>query len=333
MSPGCGTTRWTDTKRTATEQLLISDAVDRAVQKIDFSPIKDEKVFFDSSGLRSVVDDDYVISSIRQHLLASGCRLAEKKEDAVFVVEARAGAVGTDRHDVLYGIPATTVPTVVNIPGVPSQIPEVPIAKRTNQLGVAKIAVFAYERATGAPVWQSGMASQTSRAKDIWLLGAGPFQKGTIYNGTAFAGQVLKNPLNPWSAVAKEDSQKGVPLTAKAVFPRSKVARAPKEAMQTSHNQPGDGSLAVAENKSSEKAKQPAPQMRQEPLTQQANSPPDKTSTPEQARVNPQPADTPRLTLLPPIVPYWPGPSSNLPPTAPFTPTSPSRSDGGQFGL
>ena len=34
---GCGTTRWTDTKRTATEQMLISDAVDRAVSQMNFS--------------------------------------------------------------------------------------------------------------------------------------------------------------------------------------------------------------------------------------------------------------------------------------------------------
>src|SRR5438874_450614 len=31
---GCGTTRSSDTTRTATEQLLISDAIDRAVQSV-----------------------------------------------------------------------------------------------------------------------------------------------------------------------------------------------------------------------------------------------------------------------------------------------------------
>ena len=33
---GCGTTRSSDTLRTATEQLLISDAVDRAIQSVNF---------------------------------------------------------------------------------------------------------------------------------------------------------------------------------------------------------------------------------------------------------------------------------------------------------
>ena len=36
MSAGCGTTKWSDTSRTATEQLLISDAMDRAVSRIGF---------------------------------------------------------------------------------------------------------------------------------------------------------------------------------------------------------------------------------------------------------------------------------------------------------
>jgi hypothetical protein len=67
----------------------------------------------------------------------------------------------------------------------------VPIAKRRDQRGIAKIAVFAYHRETGRPVWQSGLAHQESSANDVWILGAGPFQRGTIYEGTAFAGKSL----------------------------------------------------------------------------------------------------------------------------------------------
>src|SRR5690606_5395103 len=40
IAAGCGTTR----DKLATEQLLLSDAVDRAVARIDFSPLKGEKV-------------------------------------------------------------------------------------------------------------------------------------------------------------------------------------------------------------------------------------------------------------------------------------------------
>jgi hypothetical protein len=76
---------------------------------------------------------------------------------------------------------------------VPAAIPEIPIAKRRDQRGIAKIAVFAYHRETGTPVWQSGVAHQESSSNDVWILGAGPFQRGTIYEGTAFAGKTFGN--------------------------------------------------------------------------------------------------------------------------------------------
>lgn len=177
---GCGTTRSSDSLRTATEQLLISDAVDRAVQAIDFQPLRGQTVYLDDSKLAEVVDKNYLISTLRQHLLASGCTLRDKREEADFVVEARAGAVGTDRNDLLFGIPATNVPQIVAMPGVPTAIPEVPLAKRLDQRGVAKISMFAYHRESGRPVWQSGFASRESSSNDVWLFGAGPFQYGSI---------------------------------------------------------------------------------------------------------------------------------------------------------
>jgi hypothetical protein len=189
---GCGTTRSTDTNRTATEQLLISDAIDRAVQSVDLKTLAGQKVFLDDSRLSDVIDRNYLISTLRQHLLANGCQLRDTREQADFVVEARAGAVGTDRNDLLFGVPSMNVPQVFPLQPVPGAvIPEIPIAKRRDQKGLAKIAVFAYHRETGTPVWQSGLVHQESSSNDVWILGAGPFQRGSIYEGTAFAGKTL----------------------------------------------------------------------------------------------------------------------------------------------
>jgi hypothetical protein len=104
----------------------------------------------------------------------------------------RAGAIGTDRNDLLFGVPSINVPQIYPVQPVPgAAIPEIPIAKRRDQRAVAKVAVFAYHRETGRPVWQSGLVHQESSANDVWILGAGPFQRGTIYDGTAFAGNTL----------------------------------------------------------------------------------------------------------------------------------------------
>lgn len=196
---GCGSTL----KREATEQLLTSDAVDRAVEQIDFRDLAGEKVYFDTQYIRNIkgvgfVNAEYIISSLRQQLAAADCLMQDKLEDADFVVEARIGALGADGHEVTYGLPANNllnaassfVPTVPTLPS----IPEISIAKKNHQLAAAKLGVFAYDRRTRHPIWQAGIAQARSTAKDTWILGAGPFQRGTIYSGTQFAGSKLRLP-------------------------------------------------------------------------------------------------------------------------------------------
>jgi hypothetical protein len=189
---GCGTTRNTDTKRSATEQILISHAVDQTVSQLDFRFLAGQTVFLEDKYLKEAVDSGYLISSLRQHLLACGCLLQEERSQATFVVEARVGGLGTDRHDLLVGIPQTTIPPLV--PGQPTNIPEIPLAKKTQQKAIAKLAVFAFNRKTGEPLWQSGVVQAVSSVNDLWLFGTGPFQHGNICKGTTFAGQPLPLP-------------------------------------------------------------------------------------------------------------------------------------------
>ena len=197
---GCGTT----ISRNATEQLLTSDAVDRSIAELDFRHFAGQKVYLDTQYLQKasgvgVVNADYVISSLRQQMIAARCLLQEKKEDAEYIVEARIGALGTNAHEVTYGMPANNLLSAAStfvpmVPQVPT-IPEIAFAKRHDQLAAAKVSVFAYVRDTREPVWQSGVSTAKSKAKDSWILGAGPFQRGTIYGGTQFAGERMRFPL------------------------------------------------------------------------------------------------------------------------------------------
>jgi hypothetical protein len=140
-----------------------------------------------------VLDEGFITSTLRQHMVAHGCILKVDRRDAEFVVEARA-MVGTNRQEVLIGIPQMSLPNV-GVAGVPNNVPEIAFAKSTNQKGIAKIAVFAYHQETGQPVWQSGASPIASNAKDTWLLGAGPWQRGSIYRGTRFAGDRVQLPF------------------------------------------------------------------------------------------------------------------------------------------
>jgi hypothetical protein len=198
---GCGTTQ----SQSATQQLLLSDAVDRAVARIDFRPLTGHSVFLDDRYVQTLrtqgvgfVNADYIVSSLRQQMLAADCQLQDRVDTADFVVEVRIGALGMDGHEVTYGIPPNSpLNNAVNaVPNSPNlSIPEIAFAKRNDQMGAAKVAVFAYDRDSRTPVWQSGTSVAISDAKNVWVLGAGPFQRGTIYNGTRFAGSRLNIPL------------------------------------------------------------------------------------------------------------------------------------------
>ena len=203
---GCGATK----SFTATEQLLMSDAVDSTIAKMDFRAIGGHKVYLDTTyvvgagkvipGVAmpiNLINSDYVISALRQQLTAAGCMLVDSREAAEIICEARCGALGTDGHTVTYGIPANNFLNSASavIPGTPTlpSIPELSVAKREMKSAAAKVSVFAYDRETREPLWQSGIAQAGSSARDTWILGIGPLQYGNIYKGTRFAGKRLRS--------------------------------------------------------------------------------------------------------------------------------------------
>ncbi len=200
----------------ATEQLLTSDAVDQTISHLDFSTLANKKVYFDTTYIKNIkgvgfVNGDYIISSLRQQIVAANCLIQEKKEDADYVVEARVGTLATNGHEVNYGIPASNMlsSAATLMPAAPAipTIPEISLAKKNNQIAAAKISVFAYNQKTRERVWQSGVLQAKSTARDTWILGAGPFQRGTIYKeGAQFAGSKIEIPLGSGEEFSNEST-------------------------------------------------------------------------------------------------------------------------------
>ena len=283
---GCGATQ----QREATEQLLTCDAVDRSVAQVDFRALSGETVYFDTTYLKNIkgvgfVNAEYITSSLRQQLVAARCLLRDKREEADYVVEARIGVLGTDRHEVTYGMPAnnflSAASTLVpNSPPLPT-LPELSVAKRNEQLAAAKIAAFAYHRETGEPVWQSGLAPVRSTAKDTWVLGAGPFQRGNIYGGTRFAGTRLG-----FSVAESGEDNESVPLVDyhKPAFFTPQLAKQTKEP-------PADGEPqnSEAETKSAENS----------PPKQQAEAKPEPAKVPDPPKAA-EPSSEPAVAESPP---------------------------------
>lgn len=199
MCMGCGATQ----QRSGTEQLLLSDSVDRTVDQLDFSVLSGRTVFLDTTYVRPVkgvafINADYIISTLRHKLTTSGCLLQATRDQADYILEARVGALGTDQLEVTYGLPASnTLSQAASLlasgPIIPA-IPEISVGKRNATMSTSKIIAYAYHRETGTPVWQSGSAIAKSDARDTWMMGAGPLQHGSIYDGPRFAGIAIKRP-------------------------------------------------------------------------------------------------------------------------------------------
>ena len=176
---------------------MLSDAVDRTIAGMDFRPLSGRKVYLDTSYLRQVkglgfVNAEYVTSALRQQIAASGCLLQDTTKDADIIIEARLGTLGADDHRVTFGVPennslSSAASLLPNAPTIPS-IPEIAIARRDAREGAAKIAAFAYDRETRKAVWQSGVRESIATARDTYVFGVGPFQGGSIREGTKLAG-------------------------------------------------------------------------------------------------------------------------------------------------
>src|SRR5258708_764498 len=112
---GCTTDRQTDPSQTATEQLLISVAVDHAVNNLNLTIPAGTKVFvdpqyFDNAPGDAALYTKYAIASIRDMLLRRGARLVDDRKNADMVAEVRTGGQSINHHDFLIGIPAVPVP-------------------------------------------------------------------------------------------------------------------------------------------------------------------------------------------------------------------------------
>jgi hypothetical protein len=156
------------------EQLLISNAVDQALEKFDFQRLQGQKVYIEEKYLDSV-DKGYLLSSVRERILYNGGKIVAKAEDSDVTLEIRSGGVGTDNLETFVGIPNMSVPGLL-----PIEIPDVKIWNRTSQTGIAKLGILAYETKAGTVYQHGGQALARSDDTKWFLVGLGPFQSGTV---------------------------------------------------------------------------------------------------------------------------------------------------------
>lgn len=163
---GCTSTRDSHPERTATEQLLISHAADKAARSLDFGVAPGTKVFVEAANFEGV-DAKYAIAAIREQALRQDLALTDEKGEAEAIVEIRAGALSIDQRDTLVGIPKFDVP--IPLAG-DLGIPEIALYKNDMSQGVAKFAAASYGAKDGKLIAVSTPAATSAYEEETVLL-------------------------------------------------------------------------------------------------------------------------------------------------------------------
>ena len=159
----CTTERASVPLRTATEQLLISTAADRAASELSLSIPKSTKVYIDRQYFQGY-DDGYALNAIRTQLLRQGLDVVDDRAKADAIVTVASGALSTDEKSLLIGIPALQVPALPV--GTSVSVPEIALFKTAQDKGVAKFVASGYDAKTGKLIAstdpQYGFSHQTN---------------------------------------------------------------------------------------------------------------------------------------------------------------------------
>ncbi len=194
---GCTSTTTSNTARTGVEQILVSNSVDQALDKVDFRPFAGSRIFIDDQYI-DCVDKNYVVASVRHRVLRTGATIAPNPEESDVVLELRAGVVGTDTSDSFVGIPEITLPGMVTLP-------EVRLINRSYQTGTAKIGIVAYDTESKQVLGDGGLTMARSDDSNWYVMGVGPFQRGSVRTEVA-------------ESASKTGTRKSTPLPNEIVF-------------------------------------------------------------------------------------------------------------------
>lgn len=176
---GCTSTTTSNTSRTAKEQMLLSNAVDQSLDKVDFTPLYGQKVFVEEKYL-DCVDKGYVVGSIRHRVLRAGGTLAATADDADVTMEVRSGGIGTDTTNAFVGIPEITLPGMLTLP-------EIRLTDRKTQYGYSKLGLVLFDAKTKTVLGDGGMSMAQADDNNWYVLGLGPWQDGSLKNDVATA--------------------------------------------------------------------------------------------------------------------------------------------------
>ena len=135
VAAGCSARQVTNTPRSALEQLLLSGAVDTALEGLQLPEVSGKKLHVDFTNLKAY-DVEYVRLAARVRFAQLGAVLVEKPEEADLIAEVASGGLGTEFKSSMVGMPSLPVPNSA------VATPEMPAYRGGEQTGIVKLLIF-----------------------------------------------------------------------------------------------------------------------------------------------------------------------------------------------
>ena len=162
----CSSSRKTQPEHSATEQLLATNAVDKAVRQLRLPLPGGARVYLRIDGIEGQYAS-YAKAAIREEVLEQGAYLTPERADADTVIDVRSGALSIDEYETLAGMRSFEVPIPLagNI-----ETPEIALYKRAERRGIAKMAATAYSADEGKHIASTGQKYGFSHKKEWTML-------------------------------------------------------------------------------------------------------------------------------------------------------------------
>lgn len=174
---GCATIESKISGRTATEQHLVTEAVQKAVDSVQWKTLRGQKIKMDLVGVQTD-EFPFIKTTIERELNRYHCQLVEDATKANFEMTVLVRSVGTDIWVSNFGIPLL----VTAYEGVPSSAGGLSLFSTNKQEGYCRLEFIGRNPVSKELLWQIPVVHGDTYFKTTTFLGVfGPFKSSDVF--------------------------------------------------------------------------------------------------------------------------------------------------------
>lgn len=160
----CATTDRISLPRTASEQIISTEAIDRSLAQIRWPELAGKRLLVQVGGTQEL-DRDYLLRSVEILIAERGGIVVYDEDDAQYEVNVVVGAAGIDVEGRFFGVRGSAGSLLI-----PFTIPELALYKTTRLDGFVKTEIAVLDPKQGGVVHRSGPTYGTTYSRSRTIL-------------------------------------------------------------------------------------------------------------------------------------------------------------------